>query len=322
MKRLPVFPAVSTACLACVVFLGGVAGCGLVVPPGGSGSETGSPKLRQFSSEAELARYVSGEIAARGAGVSTDGMDTAVRGSGMGSADIPAGAPLPEAGLAPADGTLALQDAGSGFSGTTLQEAGVYEADVVKTDGDYLYLLDNARPDGSLLRIVSVAADRPMSVVSETALTGYGQELYLYDGKVIALTSDAGYFGGPFFGEPVPVDFVEGGTAEGGVAVAVDAEGRPDGASMPPGVEMPGFDEMGGMDRVAVGPAPVDGGVDSSGGVPVDFVPPPFEYRRPRTVVTVVDVSEPAIPALLSETKFDGTSSSSRLIDGVLHLVV
>ena len=60
--------------------------------------------------------------------------------------------------------------------------------------------------------------------------------------------------------------------------------------------------------------AVVEPGFDGVGGE--------FQFERPRTIVTVVDVSAPDGPVILSETKFDGSQSSSRMIDGVLHLVI
>ncbi len=311
MRRSLILAMLSLACV------GLVGGCGLFDLFGDGAAETGSSKLIQFSSEAELASYLSGEIAARGSSANRGGMEGDMFRDDVAIEDAPAAMPVPGSGGA--DGSLAAQDESNGFSGTTLQEAGVDEADVVKTDGAYLYLMDNTRSGASLLRIVAVGAGVPLSVVSETELTGYGQQIYLYDGKVIALTSDSGYYGRPIEAELIAVDFDEAGIP---VAVEADvadvADDRPDDAT----TMMPGFDGMDGMDGVVSDDELRDDEMMS----PVEGMPGiepiEFEYRRPRTVVTVVDVSDPTAPAVLSETTFDGSQSSSRLIDGVLHLVV
>ncbi len=305
MKRHPIL-VVSLLAFSCVV-----GGCGVInMLLGGSSSETGSSKLLPFSSEAELASYLSGEIAARTSSNRTGDLMDFMGSDGV-MADAPAGAPLPEGAPGGSDGAVGGQDTSGGFSGTTIQEVGVDEADVVKTDGRHLFLMDDNGSGNSLLRIVDIGAGVPMTVTSETELEGYGQQLYLYDGKVISLTST----GGGFFGGDVAIRPVTAEWDEAGVPMAMPMAMSGDDADMEDGGivdEFPGASNDGVAD---VGrPLP---GVDSS-----DFVAPQFDYRRPQTVVTVVDVSNPAAPVVLSETSFDGTQSSSRLIDGVLHLVV
>ena len=45
-------------------------------------------------------------------------------------------------------------------------------------------------------------------------------------------------------------------------------------------------------------------------------------YPKTQTVVTTIDVSDRSDPRLVSETAFEGDLASSRMIDGVLRLVV
>ena len=69
-----------------------------------------------------------------------------------------------------------------------------------------------------------------------------------------------------------------------------------------------------------------DGGITSE----VDPVPQPplvapvpeVRFERPTTTVTVIDVSAVDQPRILSRTHFDGSAETSRMIDGVLHLVI
>ena len=45
-------------------------------------------------------------------------------------------------------------------------------------------------------------------------------------------------------------------------------------------------------------------------------------FPRPETIVAVIDVTDRSAPTLVSQTAFEGTLVSSRMIDGVLRLVI
>jgi len=277
-------------------------GCNLqpVVPPQIGEDESA---LKAFTSESDLADYFRREITSRGDGFSGPnslegrGDQAAEDSAVVGAAPTPSDGSL---GTAPPTDSGALtsdSDAtGSGFSTTTTQEAGVDEADVLKTDGTYLYLIDDSTQNHSTLRIVRAVPAENMAVMSEVALDGYGRELYLRDGKLVALT--ATYGGIVYFG--------------GGIAVEGDASSS--GGST-------GAEPSGGAGDDAVSS---DAGEDLVNDVGILPVEPPFayEYERPHMTVTVIDGSDPAHPVILSETRFDGSTASSRMIDGVLHLVI
>lgn len=65
---------------------------------------------------------------------------------------------------------------GGGFSGTNIQVAGVDEADMVKTDGQYIYQVKEMD-----LLITKATPPADMTVVSTTDLKGSAQELYIKD---------------------------------------------------------------------------------------------------------------------------------------------
>ncbi|MDO9263163.1 MAG: beta-propeller domain-containing protein, partial [Desulfosalsimonadaceae bacterium] len=69
-----------------------------------------------------------------------------------------------------------------GFSGTNIQEAGVDESDVVKTDGDYLYAASD-----SDVRIIAAKPAESMNVVSYVKAGGFIDSIYLYGGKLVVL---------------------------------------------------------------------------------------------------------------------------------------
>ena len=244
--------------------------CPFFHPP--AGTETGSAKLTPFESEQDLLAYFTAQVRTQNERLfeavlpgfpDVEFLDLV--GGDAGGGELSDAAPPPAA-----PGT----DGDSGesfFSETTTQETGVAEADVVKTDGTYLYIIS-----GQTLRIVQAMPTDALAVVSEVSLEGFGREIYLHDQKVIALT---GTFGG-YLG--------------GGGGIVVDT-----------GVVA---DETVVVDRA-----------DNEVAADELFAP---VFDRPKTIVTVIDVSVPAEPQVLSKTSFDGAQSSSRMIDGVLYLVV
>jgi len=263
-----------------------IPGCGILSDLLGLTQETGSSELKVFKSQQELTDYFTDQVNARQSDLVDDrGGFFSPEPGGIGGedADTAAGVGDPQT----TDGTAGGEggDANSSddeFSQTTTQEEGVDEADVVKTDGNYVYVIDGqGSADGSgLLRIVDVSPPEELTQVSEFPLQGYGRDIYLYDGKVVALTETyGGYYwmlSGATVGEPTDVG--------------------------DPG-------------------APVD-----DGALDADMAPPEgggeYEYARPSTIVTILDVSDVTDPTLLSETTFEGTQVSSRMIDGVLHLAL
>ncbi len=239
-------------------------------------AETGSPELKAFESEEELEEYFSDQIGVRNDQF-TDIALLGARDEAPGDFDTADGGAPPDPQASDGTDSGDTGESADDFSQTTIQEEGVDEADVVKTDGTYLYVIANEHPD-SVLRIVRAVPPEQIAIVGEHTLTGWGREIYLYDGKVVALTSTSGGF-----------FFLEGGG--GGVAV----------------------------ETVSAQEAPVASDGDKQDVVQQVSDP---RYERPKTIVTVIDVSTPTAMTVLSKTTFEGTQSSSRMIDGVLHLVL
>jgi hypothetical protein len=285
-----------------------VPGCSVIQALlGQGGGETGKSELKRFASESELLDYFKSQIAARNdsmtsfdRGGMSDGMGVGEQAptseGSAGGADSAANDGSATATPAPGESDLT---SGGGFSGTTTQEQGVDEADVVKTDGNNLYVISTRNAD-SILRIAGIAPGGQTQLLSETTLIGYGRDLYLRDGKVVALTSGGG-FAYPMFFDAVAVAPFD--------AVASDADVSAEASGSADAVIS---DETVGSEVVAAEPA------DGVSIMPIDD----FVYERPYTLVTIVDVSNPSATSVLSTTKIDGTVSSSRMIDGVLHLVM
>jgi uncharacterized secreted protein with C-terminal beta-propeller domain len=160
-----------------------------------------APRLKRFSSCAQLLTYARHEARRTGGGVGVlpralpPGVET-ISAPQRSEGAVPVAAPAP-----------ATPD----FSGTNVQEAGVDEPDVVKTDGQRIY----AVTDGTL-RIVDVTGAAPR-LVGSLKLDGAGQRLLVHGDRVLAIA--AGGFAGPILpvrGAPVPAV----GIAEPGIARA------------------------------------------------------------------------------------------------------
>jgi uncharacterized secreted protein with C-terminal beta-propeller domain len=89
-------------------------------------------------------------------------------------------------------------DSANDYSRTNNQIAGVEESDIVKTDGDFLYVLKNIGSDKCRLTIIkTIDADNP-EVVSTVEIDGYVSGLYI-NGDKITVVSGLGY-GYPVYG--------------------------------------------------------------------------------------------------------------------------
>jgi uncharacterized secreted protein with C-terminal beta-propeller domain len=121
-------------------------------------SSSSSPKAKSFKSDEALTSYLKDQYA-------NSATPTPVRYYMMDNA-----APESDAG------------ADKGFSSTNLQEAGVDESDMIKTDGEYLYIANE-----SDVRIVSATPADSMNVVSYVKAGGWIDSIYLYDNKLVIL---------------------------------------------------------------------------------------------------------------------------------------
>ena len=188
------------------------------------------------------------------------------------------GAPAPVAQTAPAaDGGAVSDDSGvggPGFSNTNVQEIGVDEADVVKTDGQYIYMLV-----GSELRIIQAYPASELQELASVPLDGSSwsnSQLYLNADRVIAITQPQQVY------LDDPIILLGDGTVDNG------REDEPRAIQSP--VEL--IEEYG------------------------------LYYEHQKTNVAVIDVSDAATPVIEAQWTLDGYYVDSRMIDGVLHVVL
>lgn len=184
MKRSPTFRLLAVF-VAFPLFL--VGGCPPFVNPTNTGDndQKGPATLKKFSSANELLDYFRTQANKQFGGnvyqrdfFNLGGLPTAAP-----AAEDSAGG---DASNGPGGGS------GASFTTTNLQEEGVDESDIVKSDGTYFYIAK-----GRSLRIVKAAPQAEMAEVGRLDVDSYIQSMYLVGDKVILLSSNYGYFDGP-----------------------------------------------------------------------------------------------------------------------------
>ncbi|MFP5323035.1 MAG: beta-propeller domain-containing protein [Acidimicrobiia bacterium] len=237
--------------------------------------------------------------------VAMEGADVAApvaRGEAMAAAD--------SAGGATAGGT----------SSTNTQEAGIDEPDVVETDGDHVYLVDQEE-----LVVLDGATG---AVLSRTRLASWGGQLLLQGDRLLVVAGGMGY------GMPMPV---EGDGSIGGPApvdpvlvypVLVDPAVEPERRPIEPGSTEPApapepEPELEPEPAPEPQPAPVPQPEPEPQPVPepapIPIEPPAFPAG---TVLQLLDVSDPAAPQVVQTTELEGTHVTTRVVDGVARVVI
>lgn len=135
-------------------------------------------RLVAFSSCPELLAYAK----AHAAPFVTAGGFGVPAAAGAGSKAVPAGGSTPQPGV--------------DYSGTNVQQAGVDEPDIVKTNGDTLFAVENGQ-----LEAVDVRNARPRLVDTLTLKSGWSNELLLFGTHLLVL-SRGGYWTQPLPAEP------------------------------------------------------------------------------------------------------------------------
>jgi inhibitor of cysteine peptidase len=172
-KRLPIPPVVAIGVSALTLALVGCPNFLAPSPGPGQGTETGPAKLVPFESPQALLNYFK---------------DQATPYAGRGTVDYSSGGVGTNAAMPPAaeedqaGGTSGGTSGDTAYSTTNLQEEGVDESDVFKSDGTYFYIASE-----QTLRIVRAAPPDQMAEVGQLDLKMYTDALYLQDSTVIAL---------------------------------------------------------------------------------------------------------------------------------------
>lgn len=187
------------------------------------------------------------------------------------------------------------------YSGTNIQEAGVDESDLVKNDGHYIYVLDG--------QTIHIASASPLAELASVRLDSYGDSLYLYGNKLIALSQEWVWYPMPLMAET---------DVRGTGDAVISSEAPPE----PPVSADGGTGES--SEGSAGGSEPGGDGVDSDPGKDVDdddIVGGPWNDGS-QVLVTVIDVTDPANPAVEAKVRLEGSMASSRMIGNKLHVVL
>jgi uncharacterized secreted protein with C-terminal beta-propeller domain len=217
------------------------------------------PRLLAFNSCSALVDYAHVNAARTGGGVGVPvrvlaSLPTGLRPGIAESVSAAPGAKDDSGSAAPVAAPAPGANAGPSFSTTNVQEAGIDEPDIVKSDGKRIFTVDQG-----VLRIVDVTGDAPTLVGTLKLEGGYGHQLLLRGGRLLVLST---------ISAPIAID--------GPVTVAP-------------------------APRAAIAPAPGGGAT---------------------TLLTEVDVSDPAAPKVARTMTLDGAFVDARMTGGTVRVVV
>lgn len=216
----------------------------------------------------------------------------------------------------PADMTAnAEEDAGAGsgettYSTTNLQEIGVDESDIIKNNGQYIYVLEN-----NTIHVIQAMPAANLAELATIPITDTPDSFYLYGDKLIVLSRKYAWYPYYYYYDYGPMGAADMDTTAAGVEEKDDGN---DGATEEGGEE--GEDEDDAEDGGE--------GEDSEGSeepeepqTPPDVIGDEWSDGS-ETVVTVIDVTNPVNPSVLSTIRMEGDLVSSRMIDNYLYVVM
>lgn len=188
---------------------------------------------------------------------------------------------------APAADSTSAGGAGLDYSNTNLQVLGVDEADVVKNDGKYIYLIK-----GNTIRIIDAYPASSMKELISFQLgpkdqSFYPTDMYVDGNQLVAMGT--AYTSYPY---PMPLD---SGTAP--AATSTSSGGA------------------------TVSPTSITGITSGSGGVSSGAIAMPI-YGGSRTKVYIVDITDRTQPKVTRTVDYDGNYQTSRKIGSTLYMVM
>ena len=160
----------------------GLAGCPQTQVPAGTDGTSTKAVLKPFDSRADLLSYFAAQATSSRSSAYGNGFFAA---EDAGVATSAAGGAAPPSSPSPTSGGDAASNGASAdslYSTTNLQEQGVDESDVVKSDGRNFYIARN-----NSLRIVRAEPGQPLAELGKLELENAISELYLTDSGLLAL---------------------------------------------------------------------------------------------------------------------------------------
>jgi inhibitor of cysteine peptidase len=211
----------------------------------------------------------------------------------------------------------AAEPAATDYSETNIQVEGVDEADIVKTDGEYLYIVS-----GGNLTIVKAYPPEEARVVSKISLTGGIAGILVNGDKLAIFETEYGIY--PLYEGAVAYD-VNISSAEVTESAGDDeteVAPPPTNGSVPddenrtsPGIPEPS------NDSTSVEPSKVPEPRNESIPEEPSKIPEPIVYEPPTTSIKVYDISNKQNPVLTRSFSVDGNYFSSRMIGDYVYVV-
>jgi inhibitor of cysteine peptidase len=187
-------------------------------------------------------------------------------------------------------------------SETNIQVAGVDEADIVKTDGEYIYIVS-----GGNLTIVKAYPPEEARVVSKISLDGGIAGIFVNGDKLAVFETDYGVY--PLYEGEIVYDV---STSSETVTESPEKDGTSSGSSQTSG--------SGKDDENRTSPDASEPRNESTPEEPSNKVEP-IVYEPPATTIKVYDISDRANPMLKRDFSVDGDYVSSRMIGDYVYVV-
>ena len=246
-------------------------------------------ELKTFSSFEELENFITTNMETANQNQNTDALNTLKnsRDETLGTQDAVAEAPM-EVTVANGAGEL------SAYSGTNIQVEGVDEADTVKTDGEYIYIVS-----GGNLTIVKAYPPEEAKVVSKITVEGTITGVFINENKLVIFETEYNVF--PFYGIDSPAILENQDTNEVTTEEAQVINGTAPSNQTTPSKEPE---------------QPINDDI-----IPVEPFIPIIRYEPPTTNIKVYDVSNRQNPVLSRTVTLNGTLSGSRMIGDYVYVV-
>jgi inhibitor of cysteine peptidase len=202
------------------------------------------------------------------------------------------------------------ETADSDYSKTNIQVEGVDEADIVKTDGEYIYIVS-----GGNITIVKAYPPEEAKVLSKITVEGSITGIFINGDKLAVFETEYGIY--PLYEVGVAYDL--GSSSEGVNESTEDDET----VSVPPPVN--GSTPSSPVEEPRTEPEPKNGSKpDDEPRVPESTEPvvePEIIWEPPTTSIKVYDISNKANPVLTRNFSVDGNYFSSRMIGDYVYVV-
>ena len=246
-------------------------------------------ELNTFSSFEELENFITTNIQTANQNQNAHALDSLKnsRQETLTTTDNMGAMPMAPSAAQAEDGDL------TDYSGTNLQVEGVDEADIIKTDGEYIYIVS-----GGNLTIVKAYPAEEAKVVSKISVDGHITGIFVKNNKLMVFETEYAVY--PFYGIELPAE-----TADGQAVNEVDTEDQePVKPTEPSNQTTPSKEPE----------KPIDGVIKPA----MPLIP---IYQPPTSNVKVYDVSNKANPVLVRTVSLDGSLTGSRMIGDYVYIV-